>query len=110
MSNNSNNDFSIADILSLDKIIHEPVRFAILSVLSVVEEADFLFIMNKLELTQGNLSSHLKKLEETGYIEIRKTYKGKRPLTIVKISETGRNEYIKYVNYLRNITDNLPYD
>jgi len=91
----------ISEILKLDKTIHEPARIAILTLLSVADKTDFLFLKNNTGLTQGNLSSHLAKLENAGYVEIEKTFKGKRPLTLIKISKKGKQEFNKYLRTLR---------
>lgn len=92
----------ISEILNLDKTIHEPARIAILTLLSVVDKTDFLFLKNSTSLTQGNLSSHLAKLENAGYVEIEKTFKGKRPLTLIKISKKGKQAFNKYLRILKN--------
>jgi DNA-binding transcriptional ArsR family regulator len=78
------------DIGQIDRLIHEPARLWIMTVLRAVREADFLYLLREGNFTQGNLSSHLMKLEEAGYIEIEKTFKGKVPLTICRA--TGRGE------------------
>ena len=91
----------LSDIISMDKTIHEPARIAILTLLSVVEKSDFLFLKNNTGLTQGNLSSHLTKLENAGFVEIEKTFKGKRPLTLVQISDLGKKEFVKYLQTLK---------
>lgn len=91
----------IADIISLDKIIHEPGRIAILTLLSVVDKADFLYLKNNTGFTQGNLSSHLRKLENSGYVEIEKTFKGKRPLTLIQISKTGKENFEMYLKTIK---------
>lgn len=96
MSNNI-----LSEIISLDRIIHEPARIAILSLLSVVEKSDFVFLKNSTGLTQGNLSSHLAKLENAGYVEIEKTFKGKRPLTLVQISDSGKQQFVTYLKMLK---------
>ncbi len=96
MSNNI-----LSEIISLDRIIHEPARIAILSLLSVVEKSDFIFLKNSTGLTQGNLSSHLAKLENAGYVEIEKTFKGKRPLTLVQISDSGKQQFVTYLKMLK---------
>lgn len=96
MSNNI-----LSEIISLDRIIHEPARIAILSLLSVVEKSDFIFLKNSTGLTQGNLSSHLAKLENAGYVEIEKTFKGKRPLTLVQISDSGKQQFVTYLKILK---------
>ena len=90
------------EIIKLDKIIHEPARIAILTLLSVVEKADFLYLKYNTGLTQGNLSSHLAKLENAGYVNIEKTFKGKRPLTRIQLSETGKREFEKYLKTIKN--------
>ena len=69
-------------VAKVDRLIHEPARLMIITILSTVESADFLFLERETGLTKGNLSSHLSKLESAGYVEIEKTYRGKIPLTI----------------------------
>ncbi|HUS87297.1 MAG TPA: transcriptional regulator [Bacteroidales bacterium] len=91
----------------INKLIHEPARTAILMLLSVVSEADFLFVMNKTGLTQGNLSSHLNKLEEAGLVIVTKTFKGKRPNTILKISEKGIEELAGYIKSMKSMINHF---
>jgi DNA-binding transcriptional ArsR family regulator len=86
----------------VDKLIHEPARLAILTILAAVEKADFLYLQRAAELTRGNLSAHLTKLEEGGYIQVEKTYRGKMPLTLVEITPTGRNALENYRHMLKN--------
>ena len=69
-------------VTELDRLIHEPARLLIVTILSSVESADFLFLQRETGLTKGNLSAHLSKLEDAGYVKIQKTFKGKLPLTI----------------------------
>ena len=95
----TNPDFSV--IAGINKLIHEPARMAIISLLSVVEEADFIFLMNSTGLTQGNLSSHLARLEEAGYVEIEKTFKGKRPHTVAMITDSGQRELDLYLKTIK---------
>jgi DNA-binding transcriptional ArsR family regulator len=71
---------------SIDKLIHEPARLNIMTHLYVVESADFLFMMRQTGLTFGNLSAHMSKLEEAGYIDIIKEFVGKKPHTMLKNS------------------------
>ncbi len=80
----------------LDRVIHEPARLLIVALLHGVREADFLYLLRESELTKGNLSSHLAKLEQAGYVEIEKTYRGKLPLTIVRLSRAGRSAFETY--------------
>lgn len=80
----------------LDRVIHEPARLLIVALLHSVKEADFLYLMRESDLTKGNLSSHLAKLEQAGYVEIEKTYRGKVPLTVVRLTKTGRAAFENY--------------
>jgi len=83
-------------VSELDRVIHEPARLMIVALLHGVREADFLYLLRESELTKGNLSSHLAKLEQAGYVEIEKTYRGKVPLTIVRLSRAGRSAFETY--------------
>jgi DNA-binding transcriptional ArsR family regulator len=80
----------------LDRVIHEPGRLLIVALLHGVKEADFLYLLRESELTKGNLSSHLAKLEQAGYVEIEKTYRGKVPLTITRLTKAGRTAFEDY--------------
>ncbi len=88
-------------ILDLDRLVHEPARLAILSVLSGVEWAEFKMVESLTKLTKGNLSSHLVKLEEGGYVAIHKGYRGKVPLTTLAITKKGREALGNYWEQLR---------
>lgn len=79
-----------AELRDIDRVVHEPARLQILGILSVAGKADFTFLMNETALTKGNLSSHLSKLEQAAYLTMEKTYKGKVPLTLIKITPAGR--------------------
>lgn len=80
----------------IDRMIHEPARLIIMTILNAVESGDFLYLQRETGLTKGNLSAHLAKLEAEGYISIEKTYKGKIPLTICRLSEAGRTAFGRY--------------
>lgn len=87
----------------LDRVLHEPARLVIVTLLSGLKEADFLYLLRESSLTKGNLSSHLNRLEEASYIEIEKTFRGKIPLTLVRLTKTGRaalRDYKKAINRL----------
>ena len=83
-------------LADIDRVIHEPARLALTAILSVVESADFLYLQREAGLTKGNLSSHLAKLEEAGYVAIEKTYRGRIPLTLVRLTDKGDAAYKAY--------------
>ena len=89
-------------VTELDRLIHEPARLLIVSILSTVASADFLFLQRETGLTKGNLSAHLSKLEEAGYIKIEKTFKGKLPLTVCKLTATGQRALQAYRQQLQD--------
>lgn len=88
-------------MIELNPIIHSQLRLSILSILMSVEEADFMYIKQKTDATMGNISVQITKLEEAGYIETEKTFQGKRPRTVCRMTETGKSAFIEYVDTLR---------
>lgn len=84
------------DIASFDKLIHQPSRLSIMAALYSCESADFIYLKNATGLTKGNLSSHLSRLEEAGYIEIEKGFKGKFPHTTCRLTDKGRKAFADY--------------
>lgn len=86
----------LRSLTELDRLIHEPARLLIVTILATVESADFLFLQRETDLTKGNLSAHLSKLENAGYVNIEKTFKGKLPLTVCKLTTVGQNAFDKY--------------
>lgn len=83
-------------LTEIDRVIHEPARLMICALLSGVDRADFLFLQRETGLTKGNLSSHIGTLENAGYVEVEKTYQGKRPLTLVSLTNEGRRAFGVY--------------
>ncbi len=83
-------------IAGLDRVIHEPGRLMIVALLAAVAECDFLYLLRETGLNKGNLSSHLAKLEEAAYVEITKTYRGKVPLTLLRLTPAGREAFDAY--------------
>jgi DNA-binding transcriptional ArsR family regulator len=95
------------EISDLDRVIHSPTRLKILLVLMSVEEADFTFISNAAELTRGNLSANLTKLEQAGYVKIEKKFIERVPKTIASITQVGEDALQRYSNLLGPILDGL---
>lgn len=87
----------------LDRVIHEPARLLIVALLSAVKEADFVYLQRETGFTKGNLSSHLKKLEDAAYIEVAKTFAGKIPRTVIGLTPIGRAAFQTYRKALNGI-------
>jgi DNA-binding transcriptional ArsR family regulator len=95
----------LRDVTELDRLIHEPARLLIVTILASVVSADFLFLQRETGLTKGNLSAHLSKLEEAGYVKIEKTFKGKLPLTVCKLTAMGKKALAEYRQQLQAFMD-----
>jgi DNA-binding MarR family transcriptional regulator len=95
-------------LTEINRMIHEPARLLILSYLYVVESADFLFLERQTGLTAGNLSSHLSKLEDAGYISINKEFVDKSPRTLLSLTSKGRKAFRVYRQNIKQVLDKLP--
>jgi len=92
----------LRSVTELDRLIHEPARLLIVAILSSVASADFLFLQRETGLTKGNLSAHLSKLEEAGYVKIEKTFRGKLPLTVCTLTASGIKAVTQYRQQLQD--------
>jgi DNA-binding MarR family transcriptional regulator len=90
----------------VDRLIHEPSRCNILAILAAMENANFLYLQRETGLTKGNLSVHLSKLEAAGYIDIEKTYRGKIPVTLCRMTLAGREAFDTYRKKLKQFLEN----
>jgi len=101
-------DSELHPLADIDQIIHAPARLMVLTYLYVVESADYVFLMRLTGLTWGNLATHLNKLEEAGYVDIQKTFNGKKPKSILRMTEQGRNAFRAYKKSMQQVLDDLP--
>lgn len=92
-----------AGLSELDRLIHEPARLTIMTILSVVRSADFLYLQRESGLTKGNLSAHLSRLEEAGYLKIEKSFNGKVPHTECSLTAQGRQAFDAYLDQMREM-------
>lgn len=97
-------------IAGIDRTIHAPARLMILALLSVVDSADFTFLLNQTGLTRGNLSSHLQKLEEVGYIAVHKEFVERIPRTLIRLTADGREALQAYREDMRQVVEKLLVD
>lgn len=91
------------DPSGVNKLIHSPIRLGIMTILSSLEEASFNYLKERLDVTDGNLSSHIEKLEGAKYIKTRKTFIDKKPHTSYRITEKGRKAFRGYIELLEGI-------
>ncbi len=97
----------LRDLANVDRIIHEPARTLITAILYSVESADFVYLLRETGLTKGNLSAHLSRLEEAGYIKIEKGFRGKVPQTTCSLTEAGRAAFRGYHDQLKRAVDSM---
>ena len=102
----TNNDKSPSD--KIDRIIHEPSRYEIMSVLYVVENTDFVFLVRHTGFTGGNLSVHLKKLNDAGLLTINKEFLNNKSHTTIALTQKGRIAFEEYRDMMKKALDNLP--
>jgi DNA-binding transcriptional ArsR family regulator len=108
MKGNKARDGEPPSIPKIDKTIHEPARLIIIAHLFVVESADFLFLQRQTGLTWGNLSSHLSKLENAGYVAIEKEFLDKKPHTTLHLTDKGRTAFKEYRESMKQVFEDLP--
>jgi DNA-binding MarR family transcriptional regulator len=97
-----------ADIQDIDRLIHEPSRLTIMANLYVVQSADFLFLQHQTGMTPGNLSAHLSKLEDAGYVEVTKEFLERKPHTALALTKKGRVAFKEYRKKVKQFVEKLP--
>ena len=95
------------DLDAIDEVIHGRLRLGVMAYLAGAAAADFNELKAKLQATDGNLSVHLRKLEEAGYVAIRKSFSGRKPLTRVELTEAGSKAYRDYLGALAKVVGGL---
>jgi DNA-binding MarR family transcriptional regulator len=101
-------DEQLHPLADLDRTIHSPARLMVMTNLYVVESAEFIALMNLTGLSWGNLSTHLSKLEEAGYVELEKGFHGKKPYTMVRLTGEGRAAFKAYKEQMQGVLAELP--
>lgn len=108
MATTLDNEDNLHPLAEIDRVIHTPARLMVMTYLYVVDSADYVFLMRLTGLTWGNLSSHLSTLEEAGYIEMEKGFVGKKPHTMIHLTEEGRAAFRAYKQKMQQVLDDLP--
>ena len=89
--------------LQLDRVIHEKGRLAITSMLAASPELSFTELRDALKMTDGNLTTHIRTLQEAGYVSVTKSFQNKRPLTTCSLTPSGKKAFTEYINLLERI-------
>jgi DNA-binding MarR family transcriptional regulator len=107
VASNEAQEPGVQPIADIDRTVHAPARLMILAFLSAVDSADFTFLLNQTGLTRGNLSSHLQKLEEAGYICVQKEFVDRVPRTLICLTDNGHQAIQTYKETMRQVVDDL---
>lgn len=107
MEANNGEDKNQEQLTSINRLIHEPSRLTIMAHLNAVEDADFLFLVRQTGLTWGNLSVHISKLEDAGYLHVKKEFLGKKPHTVVRLTKQGRRAFEEYCRGMKEVLDRV---
>lgn len=94
---------TVESISTLDRVIHEPARLILMAILFSVQSADFLFLLKQSKLSKGNLSVQMSRLEEAGYVEVEKSFRGRMPHTEYRLTRKGRTAFNEYRKNLGSI-------
>lgn len=93
------------DHRKLDELVHSRIRLAVLSILAAVDDAEFTYLRDEVKTTDGNLSTHLRKLEDAGYVQVEKGFRDRKPVTRYRMTDEGRAAFREYVERLGEMVD-----
>lgn len=108
MADNKEQDVELQQLAEIDPLVHSPARLMVLTYLYVVDSIDFVYLKRVTGLSWGNLSTHLTKLEDAGYVKIVKTFQEKKPNTMISLTEQGRNAFREYKDGMQDVLGKLP--
>ncbi len=108
MVDHQEQDLDVNPLSELDLLIHAPARLMVMTYLYVVDSLDFVYLKRVTGLSWGNLSTHLTKLEDAGYVSIKKTFQDKKPRTMIQLTESGRKAFREYKDEMQQVLGNLP--
>ena len=95
-------------LADLDKVIHSPARLMVMTYLYVVDEVDYVYLTHLTGLTWGNLATHIGKLEEAGYVEVKKTFVDKKPYSVIRLTKAGQQAFKTYKDQMQQVLGDLP--
>ena len=101
-------EIELKPIADIDPLVHAPARLMVMTYLYVVDSIDFVYLRRITGLSWGNLSTHLTKLEEGGYVKLEKTFLDKKPHTMISLTDEGRKAFRDYKDGMQEVLENLP--
>lgn len=108
MEDDKAQELELKQLADIDPLVHSPARLMVLTYLYVVDSIDFVYLKRITGLSWGNLSTHLTKLADAGYVKIEKTFQDKKPNTMIELTREGRQAFRDYKNDLQEVLGNLP--
>ena len=108
MADQDSSDLELKTLAQIDPLIHAPARLMVMTYLYVVDSIDFVYLKRVTDLSWGNLSTHLSKLEEAGYVELEKSFQDKKPHTMIRLTYQGRQAFRAYKDGLQEVLGSLP--
>jgi DNA-binding MarR family transcriptional regulator len=107
MSNRDSGPADVKRLGELNRIVHEPARLMLLAFLYAIECADFLYLEQQTGMTRGNMASHMRKLEEAGFVKVEKTFVEKIPRTLYQLTSEGRKAFVEYRQQITSVLQSL---
>lgn len=101
-------EIELEPLADIDPLVHAPARLMVMTYLYVVDSIDFVYLRRITGLSWGNLSTHLTKLEEGGYVRLEKTFMDKKPHTMISLTDDGRKAFRDYKDGMQEVLGNLP--
>ena len=108
MADPEEKEIAVSSLTDIDPIIHAPARLMVMTYLYVVESLDFVYLKRVTNLSWGNLSTHLTKLEEAGYVSMKKSFQDKKPKTMIQLTGRGRAAFRNYKDNMQQVLGDLP--
>ena len=108
MAEDKENSPQVDPLADIDPLIHAPSRLRVMTYLYVVDSIDFVYLKRVTGMSWGNLSTHLTKLEQAGYIRISKSFQDKKPKTMIQMTDEGRKAFRRYKDDMQQVLGNLP--
>ena len=108
MADQKDGNIDVSKLTEIDPLIHAPARLMVMTYLYVVESLDFVYLKRVTDLSWGNLSTHLTKLDDAGYVRMKKSFQAKKPKTMIQLTERGRKAFRNYKDEMQQVLGEIP--